>query len=162
MDNFDPPSKGGKRKLFNVILAAALMVFWTSRKKGSYEGAKYSHHHLTFFCMLQLRVKIKCNRKSLNCIIFDKRSVGAADLVVRKETMLKSSFLPLPAHGCDGLGPFRDPTLDKSMFFYFPFYSNKQIVVCHSSRHLESTIQDSPRLFFLFIHRPFNSPRNSS
>ena len=44
----------------------------------------------------QLRIKIRCDRKRLDYIKFDRRWVYAASLVVRKGTMLKSPVPPLP------------------------------------------------------------------
>ena len=81
-----------------AILAAARMVIWTTRKKGLYDDAKFSHRDLILFFRHQLRVKIKCDRKRLDLMTFDKRWVNAASVVVRKGTMLETFFLPLPTH----------------------------------------------------------------
>ena len=106
MDNVDPPFQGEKRVVFFAILAVARMVIWETRKKGLYNGSNFSHCDLILFFRHQLRVKIRCDRKRLDCVTFDKRWVYAASLVLRKgcET-LESSFPPLPAHGDDGPDP---------------------------------------------------------
>ena len=72
------------------------MVFWTTRKKGLYDDANFSHLDL---------VKIRCDRKRLDRIKLDKGWVNAASLVVRKGAILESSFPPLPALGVYGTGP---------------------------------------------------------
>ena len=105
VDNLDPPYRGEKRVIFLAILAVARMVIWTARKKGLYDCANFSHHDLILFFRHQLRGKIRCDRKRLDRITFDKRWVYAASLVVQKGATLESSFLPLPVHGDDGLGP---------------------------------------------------------
>ena len=91
--------------MFLVILAVARMVIWQTRNKGLYEGANYSYRDLILFFRHQLRVKIRCDRRCLDRIIFSKRWAHAASLVVCKGAMLESSFPPLPAHGDDGPGP---------------------------------------------------------
>ena len=93
-----------KRVMFLAIIAVARMVIWTTRKKGLYDGANFSHQDLILFFRHWLRVKIRCHRKRLDRITFDTRWVYAASLVVRKGAMLESSFSPLPAHGDDGPG----------------------------------------------------------
>ena len=93
VDNVDPPFHGEKRVVFLVILAVARMVIWQTRNKGLYEGANLSHRDLILFFRHQLRVKIRCDRRRLDCITFSK---GAT---------LESSFPPLHAHGDDDLGP---------------------------------------------------------
>ena len=75
------------------------------RKKGLYNGANFSHHDLILFFRHELIVKIRCGRKRLERITFDRRWVNAANLVVRKGEMLESSFSLLLAHGNDGPGP---------------------------------------------------------
>ena len=99
VDNVDSPYRGEKRVVFLAILAVARMVIWMTRKKGVYDGANFSHRNLILFFRHQLRVKIRCDRKRLGHITFDKRWVYAASLVVRKG---ESSFPSLPAHGDDG------------------------------------------------------------
>ena len=81
------------------------MVIWTTRTKGFYDDANFSNHDMVLYFRLQLRVKIRSDRKRLDRITFDKRWVNAASQVVRKGTMLDSSFPPLPAHGVYGTGP---------------------------------------------------------
>ena len=107
LDNVDPPFHGEKRVVFLVILAVARMVIWQTRNKGLYEGANFSFRDLILFFRHQLRVKIRCDRRRLDCITFSKRWVYAASLVVCKGATLESSFPPLPAHGDDGPGPSR-------------------------------------------------------
>ena len=65
----------------------------------------FFHHGLILFFRHQIRVKIECDRKSLNSLTFNKRWVHAASPVVRKGAMLESSFSPLPVHGDNGPGP---------------------------------------------------------
>ena len=82
--------------VFLAILAVARMVIWMTRKKGLYDGVKFSHHDLISFFRHQLRVKIRCDRKHLDRITFNRRWVHAASLVIQKGAMLESSFLPFP------------------------------------------------------------------
>ena len=105
VDNVLTPFLGEKRVVFLAILAVARMVIWTTRKKGLYDDANFSHRDLVLYFRNQLRVKIRCDRKRLDCITFDKRWVNAASQVVRKGATLESSFPPLPAHGVYGTGP---------------------------------------------------------
>ena len=105
VDNVLPPFHGEKRVVFLAILAVARMGIWTTRNKGLYDDANFSHRDLVLYCRHQLRVKIRCDRKRLDRITFSKRWVTAASLVVRKGAMLESSFPPLPAHGVYGTGP---------------------------------------------------------
>ena len=105
VDNVDPPRKGEKRMVFLAILAVVRMGIWETWKKRLYDDANFSLHDLILFLRHQLRVKIKSERKRLDCVTFDIRWVHAASLVVRKWTMLESSFPPFPAHGCGGQGP---------------------------------------------------------
>ena len=95
VDNILPPYQDEKRVALLTILAVTRMVIWT---KGLYDDANFSHHDLIFFFRHQLRVKIRCDRKRLNCITFDKRWVYAVSLVVRKGETLEAYFPPLPAH----------------------------------------------------------------
>ena len=62
----------------------ARMVIWTTRNKGLYDDANFSHRDLVLYFRHQLRVKIRCDRKRLDRITFSKRWVTAASLVVRK------------------------------------------------------------------------------
>ena len=105
VDNVLPPYQGEKRVVFLAILAVARMVIWTTRNKGLYDDANFSHRDLILYFRHQLRVKIRCDRKRLDRITFSKRWVNAASLVVRKGATLESSFPPLPAHGVYGTGP---------------------------------------------------------
>ena len=105
VDNVLPPFHGEKRVVFLVILAVARMVIWITRKKGLYDDANFSHRDLVLYFRHQLRVKIRCDRKRLDRITFNRRWVNAASLVVRKGATLESSFPPLPAHGVYGTGP---------------------------------------------------------
>ena len=106
VDNVLPPYQGEKRVVFLAILAVARMVIWTTRNKGLYDDANFSHRDLVLYFRHQLRVKIRCDRKRLDRITFSKRWVHAASLVVRKGATLESSFPPLPAHGVYGTGPW--------------------------------------------------------
>ena len=105
LDNIVPSFLGEKRVVFLVILAVAIMVIWQMRNKGLYDDANFSHRDLILFFRHQLRVKIRWNRRRLDCITFSKRWMHASSLVVCKGTTWKSSFPPLPAHGDDGPGP---------------------------------------------------------
>ena len=101
VDNVDPACRGEKRKAFLTILAVVRMVIWETRNKGFYEGTNFSHRDLILFFRHLLRVKIRYDRKHLDC----KRWVYAASLATRKGSMLESCFLPLPGYGDDGPGP---------------------------------------------------------
>ena len=105
VDNVLPPFQGEKRVVFLATLAVARMVIWSKRKKGLYDEANFSRRDVVLYFRHLLRVKIRCDRKRLDCITFSKRWVNAACLVVRKGAMLESSFPPLPAHGVYGTGP---------------------------------------------------------
>ena len=105
VDHVLPPFRGEKRVVFLAILAVARMVIWTTRKRGLYDDANFSHRDLVLYFRHSLRVKIRCDRKRLDRITFSRRWVNAASLVVRKGAMLESSFPPLPAHGVYGTGP---------------------------------------------------------
>ena len=105
VDNVLPPFQGEKCVVFLAILAVAQMVIWITQKKGLYDDANFSHRDLILYFRHQLRVKIRCDRKRLDRITFNRRWVNAASLVVRKGATLESSFPPLPAHGVYGSGP---------------------------------------------------------
>ena len=107
VDNVLPPFQGEKRVVFLAILAVAQMLIWSMRKKGLYDDANFSHRDPVLYFKHQLWVKIRCDRKRLDRITFDKRWVNAASLVARKWVTLESSFHPLPAHGVYGTGPSR-------------------------------------------------------
>ena len=100
MDNVDPRIKV-RNVVFLMILAVARMVIWTMWKKGLYDSAKFFHCDLILFFRYQLKVKIRCDRKCLDCIIFNKRWVNAASLVVQKRAVLESSLPPLHVYGDD-------------------------------------------------------------
>ena len=102
VDNVLPPFQGEKHVVFLVILAVARMEIWTTQKKELYDDANFSHCDLILFFKHQLRIKIRCNRKHLDRITFDKRWVNPVSLVVQKGALLESSFPPLPAHGVYG------------------------------------------------------------
>ena len=106
VDNVLPQFQGKKRVMFIAILAETRMVIWTTRKKGLYDGANFSHRDLILFFRHQLGVKFRC----LDRITFDRKWMHAASLVVRKGAILESSFPPLPAY--DDMVR-RDPTLGK-------------------------------------------------
>ena len=105
VDNVLPPFQGEKRMVFLAILAVARMVIWTTRNKELYDDANFSHRDLVLYFRHQLRIKIRCDRKRLDCITFSKRWVNAASLVMRKRATLESSFPPLPDHGVYSTGP---------------------------------------------------------
>ena len=73
VDNVLPPFQGEKRVVFLAILAVARMVIWITRKKGLYEDANFSHRDLVLYFRHQLRVKIRCDRKRLDRITFNRR-----------------------------------------------------------------------------------------
>ena len=96
VDNSDPPKRGEKQKVYLTIL-----MVWTTWMKALYEGKSFSHLDLIILFRHQLTVKIRCDGRNLDHITFSKRWMTAASLVVRKGTMLESSF-PLLAYsyGC--------------------------------------------------------------
>ena len=104
VDNILALFQSEKRVVFLMILVVARMVIWTTRKKGFYDDANFSHRDLILFFRHQLRVKIRCDRKRLDRISFEKRWVNAVRLVVRKGVILESSFPPLHFHGVNGTG----------------------------------------------------------
>ena len=59
--------------MFLAILALARIMIWTTRKKELYDGENFSHRDLILFFRHQLEVKIRYDRKRLDCITFDKR-----------------------------------------------------------------------------------------
>ena len=105
IDNVLPPFQDEKRMVFLAILAIARMVIWTTRNKGLFDDANFSHRDLVLYFRHQLRVKIRCDRKRLDRITFSKRWVNAASLVVKKGAKLESSFPPLPVHDVYRTGP---------------------------------------------------------
>ena len=84
VDNVLLPFQDEKRVVFLAILAVARTVIWTTRKKGLYDYAIFSHRDLILYFRHQLRVKIRCDRKCLDRITFNRKWVNAASLVVRK------------------------------------------------------------------------------
>ena len=118
--DLDPSYRDKKRAVFLAILAVTRMVIWMTQKKGLYDGANFSHCDLIFF--FRHRVKIKCDRKRLDRITFDKRWVYAASLVAWKGATLESSFSPIPAHDDDVPVP-SGPHPQVSRFFCPPFLS---------------------------------------
>ena len=102
VDNVYPLYRVKKRMVFLAFQAVARMVIWETRKNVLYDGANSPTFNLILFFRHQLRVKIKCDWKSLGCITFDRRWVHVASLVVRKRATLESSFIPIPVHGDDG------------------------------------------------------------
>ena len=73
VDNVLPLFQGERRVVFLAILAAARLVIWTTRNKGLYDDANFSHRDLVLYFRHQLRVKIRCDRKRLDHITFDER-----------------------------------------------------------------------------------------
>ena len=105
---------------FLAILAVARMVIWTTRNKGLYDDANFSHRDLILYFRHQLRVKIRCDRKRLDRITFSKRWVNAASLVVRKGATLESSFPPLAGSWRLRYGSLGTPPLvSKTVPFFF-------------------------------------------
>ena len=74
----------------------------------------FSYYNLICYFKHQLRVKVRCDRKRLNRITFDKRWVKVASLDVRKGAI----FPPL-SHGHSNTGSSSDPYTG----FSFPFSS---------------------------------------
>ena len=70
VDNVDPLYLGEKHMVFLTILAEARMVICTIWKKGLYDNTNFSHCDLIIFFRHQLKVKIRSNRKCLDCITF--------------------------------------------------------------------------------------------
>ena len=66
MDNVLPPFQGEKRVVFLTILAVAWMVIWSTRNKGLYDDANFSHRDLVLYFRHLLRVKIRCDKKRLD------------------------------------------------------------------------------------------------
>ena len=76
VDNVLPPFRREKCMMFFTILAVARMGIWTMQKKGLYDDAKFSHRDLALYFRHQLRIKIRCYRKRLDRIKFEKRWVA--------------------------------------------------------------------------------------
>ena len=94
VDNVLPPFQVQKCVVFLAILAVARMVIWTMWKKGLYDDENFSHRDLILFFRHQLRVKIRCNRKHLDRITFDKRWGNAAAWSYKKGQFGNHSSLP--------------------------------------------------------------------
>ena len=73
IDNVLPPFQGEKRVVFLAILAVARIVISTTQNKGLYGDANFSHRDLVLYFRHQLRVKIRCDRKRLDRITFNRR-----------------------------------------------------------------------------------------
>ena len=146
VDNVLPPFKGVVRT-----------VIWTTRKKGLYDDANFSHRDLILYFRHQLRVKIRCDRKRLDRITFSRRWVNAARLVVRKWAMLESSFPPLPAHGVYGTGSSGPHPRVSRHCFFSSLKPSQQYVVSHHPRHLVVSSQDLP-IPIIFAPQPYPSP----
>ena len=80
VDNILPQFQGEKCVMLLVILAVTGIGIWTTQKKGWYDNAKFSHCDLILYFKHQLRVIIRCDRKCLACITFDRRWVHTASL----------------------------------------------------------------------------------
>ena len=104
-DHVLPQFQGEKCVVFLAILSVARMGIWMMRKNGLYDDANFSHRDRILFFRHQLWAKIRCDRKRLDRITFDRRWVHEASLVVRKGATLESSFPPLPVHSDYGTGP---------------------------------------------------------
>ena len=76
VDNVLSPFHAEKCVVFLAILAAARMVIWTTRKKGLYDDANFSHRDLVLCFRHQLSVKIRCDRKRLDRITFEYSEPG--------------------------------------------------------------------------------------
>ena len=99
VDNVLPQFQGEKYVVFLAILTVARKGIWTTRKKGLFDDANFSPIDLILFFRHQLKVIIRCDRKRLDRITFNRRWMHALSLIVRKGATLESSFPPLPAHG---------------------------------------------------------------
>ena len=95
VNNIDPPYQGEKGVVFLAILGVTRMVIWQTRNKGLYDSANFSYRDLILFFRYLLKVKIRWDRKRLDCITFDKGWGYAVSLVIRKGATLESSFPPL-------------------------------------------------------------------
>ena len=108
----------------------------------------FSHHDLILFFRNQLRVKIKCDRKRLDCITFNRRWVHTTSLVVWKRAILESSFFPLPAHSDYGQGP------SGSRHRWVGLLVSILSLVSHFPRHLLVSLQDLLRFHSLWFSKP--------
>ena len=87
-----------------------------SRKKGLYDSVNFFDRYLILFFWYLLRVKIRCDRKSLDLITFEKMWVHAASLVVRNGATLESSF-PVHDSGIGLSGPKPSEIVFRYTFF---------------------------------------------
>ena len=129
VDNVLPPFQGEKRVVLLAILAVARMMIWQTRKKGLHDNANFSHFDLVLYFRQQLRVKIRCNRKRLDRITFDK--LGECGELCRKKgdnfgVILLSSACPWRLQ----YGSFGTPSRVSRL--------------CHRPRHLEVSLHDLP------------------
>ena len=102
VDNVLPPFQGEKRVVFSSCSQNGDL---DDAKEGLSDDASFSHCDLILFFSHQLWVKIRCDRKRLDRITFDKRWMNLASLVVQKGIMLESYFPRLPTHGVCGPSP---------------------------------------------------------
>ena len=58
---------------------------WAKHRLLASADANFSHRDLVLYFRHQLRVKIRCDRKRLDCVTFDNRWVNVATLVVMVE-----------------------------------------------------------------------------
>ena len=96
--------------VFLAILAVARMVIWTTRNKGLYDDANFSHRDLVLFFRHQIRVKIRCDRKRLDRITFSKRW-GECSEPGREKCWSHPSFLCRPM--ASTVRVLRDPSPGK-------------------------------------------------
>ena len=121
--------------VFLAILAVATMVIWTTRKKELYDDANFSHRDLILYFRYQLKVKIRCDRKRLDRITFDKR-VGECSEPGR--TKGGNVRVILPSSSCAWRlrsGSFETPS---RVCRFFIVLQPKLAVCCESSSPLPS------------------------
>ena len=113
VDNVLLPFPGEKSVVFLAVLAGARMGIWTTQKKGMYDDANISHHFLVLYFRHQVMVIIRCDRKRLDRITFDKRWVNVASLVARKREKCWSHPSLLLLSMASMVQVLRDPIPDK-------------------------------------------------
>lgn len=74
-----------KQEVFRTLLAVARMVIWQTRLKELYDGESFTPEQLILCFKHQLRVKIRCQRKSLDPPTFSKRWKDAVSLICVRE-----------------------------------------------------------------------------
>ena len=116
IDNVDPPYRSEEPGMFLAILAVARMVIWTTRKYG---GSNFSHRDLILFFRHQLRIKIRCDRKRLDRITFDKGWLCADWSYERGQRWCHPSLLFLRM--ATMVRVLQDPTPGKLFFFFYLF-----------------------------------------